>query len=47
MNLEDVAGVIEANRESLDDDHLQSWARHLGLTDSLSKAGAGNDESDK
>jgi hypothetical protein len=47
MNREDVAGVIKANRESLDDGYQQSWIRHSGLTDSLSKAAAGNDESDQ
>ena len=35
---EDVAGVIEANRNSLDRSYLNRWARQLGLVDALSKA---------
>ncbi len=29
----DVVGVIEANRESLDEHYLRSWVNQLGLTD--------------
>jgi hypothetical protein len=37
---DDVAGVIEANRKSLDEDYLKSWASQLGLTDALLRAAA-------
>ena len=42
---DDVAGVIEANRKSLDEDYLQFWASRLGLTDALLKAVAPYDGS--
>ena len=35
---EDVAGVIEANRQSLDHEYLQFWASRLKLTDALMRA---------
>lgn len=41
---DDVAGVIEANRKSLDDDYLKSWASQLGLTDALLRAAALDDD---
>ena len=40
-----VAGVIEANRKSLDEYYLQSWASRLGLTDALLRADAPHDDS--
>lgn len=42
---DDIAGVIEANRKSLDENYLQSWASRLGLADALLKAAAPHDDS--
>jgi len=42
---DDVAGVIESNRKSLDEDYLQFWASRLGLTDALLRTAAPNDDS--
>jgi len=42
---DDVAGVIEASRKSLDEDYLQFWASRLGLTDALLRATDPRDES--
>jgi hypothetical protein len=42
---DDVAGVIEANRESLDEDYLHFWASRLGLTDKLLRADARHHDS--
>ncbi|TWT97143.1 hypothetical protein [Neorhodopirellula pilleata] len=42
---DDVAGVIEATRKSLDEDYLQSWASRLSLTDALLRASAPHDDS--
>lgn len=42
---DDVAGMIEANQKSLDEDYLQFWASRLGLTDALSRAVTPHDDS--